>query len=80
MAKELKVILKKSPIGRPEKQRKVLVSLKLTKMNRAVQFKDSPELRGKINTSKIFLLIKDNLSCKYFKHMLYKSLYLKSGM
>ena len=49
MAKELKVILKKSPIGRPEKQRRVLVSLKLTKMNKGVQFKDSPELRGKIN-------------------------------
>jgi large subunit ribosomal protein L30 len=48
MAKELKVTLKKSPIGRPEKHRKVLVSLKLTKMNKAVQYKDSSELRGKI--------------------------------
>ena len=49
MAKELRVTLKKSPIGRPEKHRRVLVSLKLTKMNKAVQHKDSPELRGKIN-------------------------------
>ncbi len=49
MAKELKVILKKSAIGRPEKHRKVLVSMKLTKTNRTVQYKDSPELRGKIN-------------------------------
>ena len=49
MAKELKVTLKKSAIGRPEKHRRVLVSLKLTKTNRTVQYKDSPELRGKIN-------------------------------
>lgn len=49
MAKQLKVTLKKSAIGRPEKHRRVLVSLKLTKTNRTVQFNDSPELRGKIN-------------------------------
>ena len=49
MAKELRVTLKKSAIGRPEKHRKVLVSMKLTKMHRTVQYKDSPELRGKID-------------------------------
>lgn len=49
MTKELKITLKKSAIGRPEKHRRVLVSLKLTKTNRTVRFKDSPELRGKID-------------------------------
>jgi len=49
MAKQVKVTLKKSAIGRPEKHRRVLVSLKLTKTNRTVEYKDSPELRGKIN-------------------------------
>ena len=48
MTKDLKVTLKKSAIGRPEKHRRTLESLKLTKTNKTVQVTDSPELRGKL--------------------------------
>jgi large subunit ribosomal protein L30 len=45
----LKVKLVKSMIGRPEKQRKVLRGMGLTKINRTVALKDTPETRGMIN-------------------------------
>jgi large subunit ribosomal protein L30 len=45
----LKVKLVKSMIGRPEKQRKVLRGMGLTKINRMVSLKDTPETRGMIN-------------------------------
>lgn len=48
MAKELKVTLKKSVIGRPEKHRRILSSLKLTKTNKTVHCSDTPEARGKL--------------------------------
>jgi large subunit ribosomal protein L30 len=48
MAGNIKVILKRSPIGHPEKHRKVLIGLGLTKLNKAVVRKDTPELRGMI--------------------------------
>jgi len=49
MGKELKVTLKRSCIGHPEKQRRTLVSLKLTKTHKTVRVKDSPEVRGMLN-------------------------------
>lgn len=49
MAKELKVTLKKSCIGHPEKQRRTLVGLKLTKTHKTIRVKDTPEIRGMIN-------------------------------
>ncbi|HLB25128.1 MAG TPA: 50S ribosomal protein L30 [Nitrospirota bacterium] len=49
MAGNVKVILKRSPIGRPEKHKKVLIGLGLTKLNQAVVRKDTPELRGMVN-------------------------------
>ncbi|MBN2467605.1 MAG: 50S ribosomal protein L30 [Deltaproteobacteria bacterium] len=48
MANELKVTLKKSQIGRPEKHRRILVCLKLTKTNKSIRVKDTPEIRGMI--------------------------------
>jgi len=48
MAGKLKVTLVKSMIGRPEKQRKVLRGMGLTKMNRTVELEDSPSVRGMI--------------------------------
>ncbi|MBA3016608.1 MAG: 50S ribosomal protein L30 [Desulfobacteraceae bacterium] len=36
-------------IGRPEKHRKILRSMGLTKINRAVEFEDAPSVRGMIN-------------------------------
>ena len=45
----LKVTLKKSMIGRPEKQRQVLRGMGLTKLNRTVELKDTPAIRGMVN-------------------------------
>lgn len=49
MAGMLKVTLVRSMIGRPEKQRKVLRGMGLTKMNRTVKFQDTPSIRGMVN-------------------------------
>jgi len=49
MSNKLKVTLVKSMIGRPEKHRKILRSMGLTKINRTIVFKDSPSIRGMIN-------------------------------
>ncbi|MBU4258566.1 MAG: 50S ribosomal protein L30 [Proteobacteria bacterium] len=49
MSGKLKVTLVKSMIGRPEKHRKILRSMGLTKINRAVAFEDAPSVRGMIN-------------------------------
>jgi large subunit ribosomal protein L30 len=45
----LKVTLVKSMIGKPEKQRRVLRGMGLTKLNRTVELKDIPLVRGMIN-------------------------------
>jgi len=49
MAGMLKVTLVKSMIGRPEKHRKVLRGMGLTKLNRTVELQDTPAIRGMIN-------------------------------
>jgi len=49
MSKMLKVKLVKSMIGRPEKHRKVLKGMGLTKLNRTVELQDTPSVRGMIN-------------------------------
>jgi large subunit ribosomal protein L30 len=49
MAGKLKVTLVKSMIGRPEKHRKVLRGMGLTRMNRTVVLKDIPQVRGMID-------------------------------
>lgn len=49
MAAMLKVTLVKSMIGRPEKHRKVLRGMGLTKLNRTVELLDTPSIRGMIN-------------------------------
>ncbi|MBI5897347.1 MAG: 50S ribosomal protein L30 [Desulfobacterales bacterium] len=48
MAGKIKVTLKKSMIGRPEKPRKVLRGMGLTKMNKTVQLENTPAIRGMI--------------------------------
>ena len=50
MDKMLKVTLVKSMIGRPEKHRKVLRGMGLTKLNRTVELKDIPSIRGMVRT------------------------------
>lgn len=46
--KMIQVTLRKSGIGRPPKHRRTLKSLGLTKMNKTISRKDTPELRGMI--------------------------------
>ncbi|MEJ2165630.1 MAG: 50S ribosomal protein L30 [Desulfobacterales bacterium] len=49
MTAMLRVTLVKSMIGRPEKHRKVLRGMGLTKLNRTVELQDTPSIRGMIN-------------------------------
>ncbi len=56
MAGTIKVTLVKSMIGRPEKQRKVLRGMGLTKCNKTVELKNIPSVRGMIN--KVLHLVK----------------------
>lgn len=49
MSQKLKITLVKSMIGRPEKHRKVLKGMGLTKMNRTVELEDTPSIRGMVN-------------------------------
>ncbi|MDI6687369.1 MAG: 50S ribosomal protein L30 [Desulfobacterales bacterium] len=45
----LKITLVKSMIGRPEKHRRVLRGMGLTKLNKTVELKNIPSVRGMIN-------------------------------
>jgi len=49
MTDVIKITLIKSMNGKPEKQRKVLRGLGLTKLNKTVELKDSPSVRGMVN-------------------------------
>ena len=49
MAGTLKITLVKSMIGRPEKHRRVLRGMGLTKINRTVELKDTASIRGMVN-------------------------------
>ena len=49
MGKMLKIKKVKSEIGRPEKQRKILKGMGLTKLNKTVTLADTPQVRGMIN-------------------------------
>ena len=49
MAGHLKVTLVKSMIGRPEKHRRVLRGMGLTKLNRTVVLENTPAIRGMVN-------------------------------
>jgi large subunit ribosomal protein L30 len=48
MAEKLKITLVRSMIGRPEKHRKVLRGMGLTKLHRTVELEDTPSVRGMI--------------------------------
>ncbi|MGB5987572.1 MAG: 50S ribosomal protein L30 [Desulfobacterales bacterium] len=49
MASKLQVKLVKSMIGRPEKHRRVLKGMGLTKLNRTVELEDTAAIRGMID-------------------------------
>ncbi|MCK9273717.1 MAG: 50S ribosomal protein L30 [Syntrophales bacterium] len=46
--KQLKVTLIKSPIGRPEKQRRVLHGIGLGRVHKTVYLKNTPEIVGMV--------------------------------
>jgi large subunit ribosomal protein L30 len=48
MAGKLNIKLVKSMIGRPEKHRRVLRGMGLTKLNKTVELDDTPAIRGMI--------------------------------
>ncbi|MBW2193581.1 MAG: 50S ribosomal protein L30 [Deltaproteobacteria bacterium] len=50
MKGRLKITLVKSMIGRPEKHRRVLRGMGLTKINKTVELEDTPAIRGMVNT------------------------------
>lgn len=56
MANELKITLKKSVIGSTEKIRATVTGLGLTKTNKTIVRKDTPQIRGMI--SKVQHLVK----------------------
>jgi large subunit ribosomal protein L30 len=47
--KKITVKLKRSMIGRPEKQRRIIRALGLRKMNQSVTHDDTPSIRGMIH-------------------------------
>jgi large subunit ribosomal protein L30 len=49
MSVKLKITLVKSMVGRPEKQRKVLRGMGLTKLNKSVFLNDTASIRGMVN-------------------------------
>jgi large subunit ribosomal protein L30 len=48
MSGMLKITLVKSMIGRPEKHRKVLRGMGLNKVNRTVELRNTPSVRGMV--------------------------------
>lgn len=49
MAKQLRITLINSSIGRPENQKVTVKTLGLTKLNQTVEHEDTPQIRGMIN-------------------------------
>ncbi|MEE8448256.1 MAG: 50S ribosomal protein L30 [Thermodesulfobacteriota bacterium] len=56
MARELEITLVRSPIGRIQRQRRTLVGLGLTKLNKTVRREDTPAIRGMV--AKVSHLVK----------------------
>ena len=59
MANEVKVTLKKSPIGRKAYFAKVLKGLGLNRMHQTVSLIDTPEIRGMINKVQHMVVVED---------------------
>jgi large subunit ribosomal protein L30 len=61
MAGTLKITLVKSMIGRPEKHRRVLRGMGLTKMNRTVELKNTASIRGMVNAVSHLVNVEENV-------------------
>ncbi|MEE9567377.1 MAG: 50S ribosomal protein L30 [Desulfobacteria bacterium] len=59
MSNILRITLKKSIIGRPEKHRRVIQSLGLRKLNKTVVLKDTPTVRGMIRKVSHMLAVEE---------------------
>ena len=59
MSGTLKITLKKSMVGRPEKHRRTVRSLGLRKLNKTVVLNDSPTIRGMVNQVSHLLEVKE---------------------
>lgn len=62
MAEKIKVTLVKSMVGRPEKHRKVLRGMGLTKMNKTVELVDTPAVRGMVQKVSHLVKTQENAS------------------
>ncbi|MDB4303612.1 50S ribosomal protein L30 [Desulfosarcina sp.] len=60
MSGMLKVTLVKSMIGRPEKHRKVLRGMGLTKINRTVELQNTPSVRGMVEKVSHLVVAEEN--------------------
>ena len=61
MSNTLKITLVKSMIGRPEKHRKVLRGMGLTKLNKTVLLEDTPSIRGMVNAVSHLVKAEENV-------------------
>jgi large subunit ribosomal protein L30 len=59
MAKQLQITLKRSLIGRPERQRVTVRTLGLRKLHQTVVQPDNPAIRGMINQVKHLVEVKE---------------------
>jgi large subunit ribosomal protein L30 len=56
----LNITLIKSMIGRPEKHRRVLRAMGLTRLNRTVRLADTPSVKGMINKVSHLVAVKES--------------------
>ena len=59
MAKQLKITLKKSIIGRNQRQRKTIEALGLKKIGQTVVHDDTPQIRGMIHKPDFMLDVEE---------------------
>ncbi len=58
--KTLSITLKRSLIGRPEKQRRIIKALGLRKINQSVTHNDTPSIRGMIHKMSHMIEVSEN--------------------
>ena len=61
MANKIKITLVKSMVGRPEKHRRILRGMGLTKVNKTVLLEDTPPIRGMISKVSYMVRAEENI-------------------
>lgn len=59
MSGAVKITLVKSMIGRPEKHRRVLRGMGLTRINKTVELEDTPSIRGMVHAVRHLVKIEE---------------------